>query len=190
MAPVPQAPDVSALPVPQAPDVSALPTPQGPESPAPATAELPPQPPPVDGGGFFNGVRRSFADFNAKMKEARHKLDEMNKQQADAAKQAAVATQEAMKNAADATKKAATAVVRWPNTRVIEISEACAAAGNGAPDCETAATKACRGKGFQTGQPVDVRTADKCPASLWISGQVPAAGQCPTETVVLRAVCQ
>jgi hypothetical protein len=161
----------------------------------PATGpSLPPQPPPADKRGFLNEFGRwweeSAANFNAKMKDARQKFDDLNKKQAESAKEAAAATQEAMKNAAEATKNAATAVVRLPNTRVIEVHEACAAAANGAPDCQVAATKACRGKGFETGQPLDVRTADKCPASLWISGQAPAPGQCSVETVVLRAVCQ
>jgi hypothetical protein len=170
-------------------------TPEKPASPSPGLS-LPPQPPPpaADKRGFLNDFGswwdKSVTDFNAKMKDARQKYDEMNKKQNDAAKEAAAATQEAMKNAAEATKKAATAVVRLPNTRVLEIHEPCAAAANGAPDCEAAATKACRGKGFETGQPLDVRTADKCAASLWISGQAPAADQCPVETVVLRAVCQ
>ncbi len=161
----------------------------------PATAPaLPPQPPPADKRGFLNNFgnwwEKSVDDFNSKMKDARQKFDEMNKQQNDAAKEAAAATQEAMKNAAEATKNAATSLVRLPNTRVIEARETCAAAGNGAPDCQAAATKVCRGKGFEIGQPLDVRTAEKCPASLWISGQAPAEGQCPIEIVVLRAVCQ
>jgi hypothetical protein len=164
------------------------------EKSAPPATGLPPQPPAVDKRGFLNDFGRwwdeSAANFNAKMKDARQKFDDMNKKQNDAAKEAAAATQDAMKNAAEATKNAATAVVRLPNTRVIEIRENCAAAANGAPDCQAAATKACRGKGFETGQALDVRTADKCPASLWISGQGPAEGQCPVETVVLRAVCQ
>jgi hypothetical protein len=172
----------AAAPVPAAP-ASAAPVQQ---APAP-TASLPPQPPPVEKRGFMTDFGhwwdKSVADFNAKMKDARQKFDDLNKKQN-------AATEEAMRNAAEATKKAATAVVRLPNTRVIEIREMCNAAANGAPDCEAAATKACRGKGFETGQPLDVRTADKCPASLWISGQTPSAGQCPVETVVLRAVCQ
>ena len=46
------------------------------------------------------------------------------------------------------------------------------------------------GKGFNTGQPLDIRTAEKCTASLWVSGQNPATADCPVETVVLRAACQ
>ena len=68
--------------------------------------------------------------------------------------------------------------------------EVCAIAGNGAADCATAATKACKAKGFETGQPLDVRTAEKCNASLWVSGQNPATADCPVETVLLRAACQ
>ncbi len=63
-------------------------------------------------------------------------------------------------------------------------------AGNGAPDCQTAATNACHAKGFSTGQPLDIRTAEKCTASLWVSGQNPGSTDCPVETVVLRAACQ
>ena len=165
-----------------------------PDRAAPANGtSLPPQPPPVgEQRGFFKDFQRwweqSITDFNAKMKDAKEKFDEISRKQNQAAKDAATATQDAMKNAAQATKDAATAIVRLPNTRVIETHETCTVAGNGAPDCQTAAAKACRGKGFDTGQPVDVRTADKCPASLWISGQ--AAAPCPVETVVLRAVCQ
>ena len=44
-------------------------------------------------------------------------------------------------------------------------------------------------QGFNTGQPLDVRTAEKCTASLWVSGQTGTA-ECPVETVVLRAACQ
>ena len=76
-------------------------------------------------------------------------------------------------------------------THVIEIQDVCATAGNGAPDCEAAATKACTVKGYKAGQPLDIRTAEKCKASLWVSGQQPQSpAECPVETVLLRAACQ
>ena len=53
-----------------------------------------------------------------------------------------------------------------------------------------AAANACKSKGFKDGQPLDVRTAEKCNASLWVSGQPSAPAECPIETVVLRAACQ
>jgi hypothetical protein len=91
-----------------------------------------------------------------------------------------------MKNAADAMVKSAT-------SKVIEIHAPCAIAGNGAADCATAAVNACKSKGFSDGQPLDVRTAEKCNASLWLQGQGQqhsATADCPIETVVLRAACQ
>ena len=168
---------------------------QTPATPAPA-ATSPTQPPPPSAAlpapapekrGFFDELSRwwndSVADFNAKWKEQQTKLDDFNKKSAEAAKDAAAATQQAMKNAADAVVKSAT-------SKVIETSEPCAIAGNGAADCASAAVNACKAKGFADGQPLDVRTAEKCNASLWLQGQRQAPAVCPIETVVLRAACQ
>ena len=165
-------------------------------APAAPGLTLPLQPPPASAAlpapadqqhGFFDDLGRwwhdSVADFNAKLKEQQSKLDDFNKKSAAAAKEAAAATQEAMTNAANA-------MVKFPTAKVIEIHELCAIAGNGAADCATAASNACKGKGFKDGQPLDVRTAEKCTASLWVSGQSSAAADCPVETVVLRAACQ
>ena len=60
------------------------------------------------------------------MKDSQSKMIDFNARANQAAKDAAVASQEAMKKAADAAKEAATAVVRLPNTRVIEVREKCA----------------------------------------------------------------
>ena len=174
----------------------------GPQQVAPQSAPqqtLPPQPSPPSAAaaqapaekrGFFDDLSSwwhdSVADFNAKLKEQQSKIDDFNKKSAEAAKDAATATQQVMKNAADAVVKSAT-------SKVIEIHAPCAIAGNGAADCASAAADACRGKGFSDGQPLDVRTAEKCNASLWLQGQGQqrsAAAECPVETVVLRAACQ
>jgi hypothetical protein len=151
---------------------------------APSSASaFPPQPPPAgapaEKRGFLNEFGqwwdKSVADFNAKLKEQQTKADDFNKQ-------SAAATKEAMKNAADA--------LRIPVSKIVEMHEVCATAGNGAPDCASAVTKACQAKGFKGGDPVDIRTAEKCSASLWVSGSTPPGGDCPNETVVLRAACQ
>jgi hypothetical protein len=180
---------------------AASPQAAGPQTAAPQPASapsagltLPPQPPPpqlagppTDKRGFLNDFKnwwdKSVADFNAKVKEQNSKLDAFNKTSNQAAQDAAAATQQAMKDAAQA-------MVHFPVSKIVETHEVCALAGNGAPDCQAAATNACQGKGFHTGQPVDIRTAEKCTASLWVSGQTPAAADCPVETVVLRATCQ
>lgn len=176
-------------------------TPVGPQPTAPSGAApvtLPLQPPasgaavpqaPAEKHGLFDDLSRwwqdSVADFNAKLKEQQSKIDDFNKKSAEAAKDAATATGQAMKNAADAMVKSAT-------SKVIEVHELCAIAGNGAADCASAAVNACKGKGFSDGQPLDVRTAEKCSASLWLQGQGQrsANAECPVETVVLRAACQ
>jgi hypothetical protein len=159
-------------------------TPPPPPQPPPPSAALPPPAP--EKRGFFDEMARwwhdSVADFNAKLKEQQSKLDDFNKKSADTAKDVAAATGKAMKNAADAVVKSAT-------SKVIEIQVPCAIAGNGAADCASAAVNACKGKGFADGQPLDVRTAEKCSASLWLQGQKQPA-DCAVETVVLRAACQ
>jgi hypothetical protein len=178
-----------------------MPQATAPATPSPATAAtapaqpgfiLPPQPPPPGAPAAASDDKKGFdlgqwwddsvANFKAKFKEQQSKIDDFNKQSADAAKGAATATSDAMKGAADA-------LVHLSTSKVIEVQETCPLAGNGAADCATAATNACKGKGYNSGQPLDVRTAEKCNASLWVSGQ-PAPTSCPEETVVLRVACQ
>jgi hypothetical protein len=95
-----------------------------------------------------------------------------------------------LKDAAQATKDAATAVVKLPITRMFEFHERCLVAGNGAPDCQTTATNACRTKGFDSGQPLDISTSQECPARVMLSGRPPVEGECKDVTVILRAVCR
>jgi hypothetical protein len=183
----------SQPPIAAAPSPAAGPaTPAAPQAaPAGALPALPPPvasplaPAPAEKHGFLNGFGhwwdQSIADFKAKMKEQQTQIDAFNKQSADAAKDAATATGQAMKNAADAMTHF---------SHVIEVQETCPVAGNGAADCATAATNVCKGKGYNAGEPLDVRTAEKCTASLWVSGQPPAQADCPVETVLLRAACQ
>jgi hypothetical protein len=162
--------------------------------PAPAPGSLPAQPSPANKPGFLHQLEvwwnDSFGDFNAKMKSAKDKLDDYNKQQNQAAKETSAATQQALKDAAQATKDAATAVVKLPVTRVFEFHDRCQVAGNGAPDCQTTATNACRTKGFDSGQPLDISTSQECPARVMLSGRPPVEGECKDVTVILRAVCR
>ncbi len=184
----PPQPPAANQPAATAPSPTPASSPASASAPAAATSSpsgLPAQP--AAKRGFLNDFGKwwdeSIANFNAKIKEQQSKLDESNKKSSEAMKEAATATQQAMKNAADA-------MAHFGTSKMIEVHEVCAVAGNGAPDCQAAATNACRGKGFGGGQPLDIRTAEKCTASLWVSGQPPAGGDCPVETVVLRAACQ
>src|SRR5271168_2690845 len=130
------------------------------QAPAPAPGAIPAQPSQANKPGFLHQLEvwwnDSFGDFDAKMKSAKDKLDDYNKQQNQAAKETSAATQQALKDAAQATKDAATAVVKLPTTRVFEFHERCQVAGNGAPDCQATAINACRTKGFDSGQPLDI----------------------------------
>jgi hypothetical protein len=92
--------------------------------------------------------------------------------------------------ARDAAKDATGAVIALPGTRAVTARERCAPAQNGAPDCLTAATTLCRGKGFQGGKILDTQTEQKCPAKLLLSGRAPNDGECATEIFVTRAMCQ
>ena len=162
--------------------------------PAPAPGSLPAQPSPANKPGFLHQLEvwwnDSFGDFNAKMKSAKDKLDDYNKQQNQAAKETSAATEQALKDAAQATKDAATAVVKLPISRVFEFHDRCQVAGNGAPDCQTTATNACRTKGFDSGQPLDISTSQECPPRVMLSGRPPVEGECKDVTVILRAVCR
>ena len=106
-----------------------------------------------------------------------------------AAATATGAATDAMKGAVEVTKNAATAIVRLPNTRVVELRETCARAPNGGSDCAAAAANGCRAKGFNGGNPLDTRTAEKCDPKPPQPGQMPGL-RCASETVVIRAVCQ
>src|SRR5215467_5938871 len=90
----------------------------------------------------------------------------------------------------DAAKDATGAVMGLPNARIVTVRERCAAAQNGAPDCQAAAAAACRGKGFQTGKTVDTQSEHKCPAQVLLKGHAPNDAECSTEIFVTRAVCQ
>jgi hypothetical protein len=153
----------------------ATPTQSAPATPAPAPQGkglFPAQPPPADKPGFVYALGRWWDNTHG------------------GADEAAQATQDALNKAAEATKNAATAIMRLPTARFIEVHERCGLAPNGAPDCRSAATVACRAKGFNAGNPVNVQSSENCPPAVWMSGRGPAAGECPQETVVLMAACQ
>jgi hypothetical protein len=167
----------------------------------PARGEFPVQPPPAEKPGFiyefgrwWDSTRGKFEDLgkqsDAAAKEAAAATQGAVQSATQATKGAADATENAVKGAAEATKNAANTIFRLPGLRVVEVHQLCNVAPNGAPDCRTAATNACRTKGFTSGRPVDVRSSQNCPPAVWLSGRNPSAGECPEETVVLMAACQ
>ncbi len=187
--------------------IGQFPPAQAPAS-VPAHGQFPVQPPPAEKPGFiyefgrwWDTTRGKFEEFGKKSdaaakeaaaatKGAVQGAADATKGAADATRGAATATENAVKGAAEATKDAATTIFRLPGMRVVEVHQLCNVAPNGAPDCRTAATNACRTKGFTSGRPVDVRSSQNCPPAVWMSDRDPSAGECPEETVVLMAACQ
>jgi len=174
---------------PASPAVAAPQAPAAPAAPGAATSQSSANRP-----GFLHQLGvwwdDSFGDFGAKMRAAKDRFDDYNKQQDQAAREASSATEQALKDAAQATKDAANAMVKLPATRMFELTDRCAVAGNGAPDCQTTANNACRAKGFGTGRPLDVSSAQECPARVMLSGRPPVEGECRNVTTLLRVVCQ
>ncbi len=153
------------------------------------------QPPPASRPGFLHQLKVwwddsvSFVDHT--IRGTGSTVDDLHRKSSEAAKGAAATAQDAMKGAADVTKDAADTLLRLPNTRVVDMHEDCERAPNGAPDCAAAAGLACRARGFKGGQPLDVRTAEKCDTTQALrSGQVPTRSICRIESWITRAVCQ
>ena len=85
---------------------------------------------------------------------------------------------------------AAGTVARLPGTNIVSGHELCAAAPNGAPDCNGASVALCKSKGFQRGNSLDITSAFKCPAQMWREGRAPNPQECSDEAFVSRAICQ
>jgi hypothetical protein len=143
------------------------------DPPPAAPAASPPTPQPGFIDAFSRWLEEGAARFKTNMQGAQEKLDRLGNQ------------------AREATKEATGAVVGLPNTRVVSARERCAAAQNGAPDCQTAAATLCRGKGFQTGKILDTQTEQKCSSGRFLlEGRAPSSSECPTLIFVTRAMCQ
>jgi hypothetical protein len=66
----------------------------------------------------------------------------------------------------------------------------CVAAANGAPDCLAATEALCKSKGFTAGNSLDIQSAQRCKAHVWLSGRAAEPSDCTTESFVTRAVCR
>ncbi len=137
--------------------------------------------------GLLENIGRWFEDsaarFNSTLRATRGTLDDLGDKASGAAKGAADVAKDAAKDTVDT-------VARLPGARIVEGRERCTAAANGAPDCRVAADAVCRGKGFVSGKSVDIQSAQKCPARIWLSGRKPDPSECETESFVVKAVCQ
>jgi hypothetical protein len=161
--------------------------PMAPAAPQLAPQALPPaQPltPPAQKEGFFDALGKwwdkSAAEWDAGMKKLKSSIDETNERNAKAAA-------DATRDAVTATRDATDALIKLPTIRIIEGKERCLLAPNGSPDCNAAAEKICKGKGFTSGKSADIESARKCSARALLSR---SDADCVNETIVIRAACQ
>ncbi len=127
-------------------------------------------------GGFFGTIGRWFDDslagLQSTLKGTRDQFETFGGQ------------------ATGIAKDAAGAVTKIPVATVVIGRERCETAPNGAPDCRNAVAALCRTKGFEQGRSLDVSTAQKCPAQVWLSGRQANPSECTDESFVTRAMCQ
>jgi hypothetical protein len=143
-----------------------------PTPPAPVEPPAVDAPPPSSRPGFLDALGRWFGDSRATIDSGVR------------------STQETLGTLGGQAKDAAGSVVAIPGTRVITGRQLCPPAANGAPDCQQGVDALCRAKGFQGGRTLDVTSAQRCPARVWIENRPPKEGECRMETFVTRAVCQ
>jgi hypothetical protein len=159
---------------------------QAPLAPSDQPSAPPPLPPaeaaPPKKDGFFDALEKwwdkSAADFKAgvdKSQDDWRKLNERN--------------EKAAKDAAAAAKEAAEALSKLSSTRIVEGRETCTVAPNGSPDCNAAAEKICKAKGFAIGTSADIQTNKKCSVRAWLSRDS-SESACTMETIVTKAACQ
>jgi hypothetical protein len=178
-------------------------------APAPSAVDAAPPPaaPQTNRPGFIDTFGRWMEDSanaaKSGLDSARNAIGNLGGQAGGAAKGAADAATGVAKGAADvasgaaqgvsnaatgAAKGAADAVTRPLTTRFANGRERCIVAANGAPDCRVAAAHLCKTAGYAGGSSVDMQSAEKCPARVYLVGRQP--GDCSMEHYVTRAMCQ
>jgi hypothetical protein len=133
-------------------------------------------PPPSHRPGFLDALGRWFGS-------SREVIDSQVKTTQDAI--GAIGSR-----ATDAARDAAGSVTAVPGTRIITGRQLCPPAPNGAPDCQQGVDALCRANGLQSGRTLEIRSSQRCPTKVWISGRSPKEGECRLETHVVRAACQ
>lgn len=152
--------------------------PVAPAAEPPSAAEPPPKSNPglvEEIGKLFKnsvtGLRDSASGLTSKLPSARETIDGINS---------------SAKDATDGlTRLAPIGAQTMVSGRI-----ACPAATNGAPDCKVASDKLCKDRGYKEGKSIDIESAEKCSARVYLSGRTGAPGECRTENFVTRAVCQ
>jgi hypothetical protein len=145
-------------------------------APAPQVQPMPSAPPvepsPRSNPGLVEELgkllRNSASSLSSTLKDSREAIEDLNSR------------------ARDATED----LPRLGPQTVVHGRTVCPLAANGAPDCRTASNELCKSKGYKDGKSVDIESAEKCSAKVYLSGRTGAPGECRTENYVTSAVCQ
>jgi hypothetical protein len=158
----------SSAPTAQSPAQQTAP---GPSEPPGDTA--PPANPPAheENPGLINEIEKMFSKLPP-LKSPGETIDDLNTR------------------AKDAAKDASDSLSRLTSSSMVSGRVACAASGNGAPDCKTASDKLCQTKGFKEGKSLTTDSAEACSAKVLIPGRTRKPDDCRTDTYVTRAMCQ
>ena len=139
---------------------------------APAPAAPPASPTPQGNPGLVEELgkllRNSASSLSSTLKDSRDVIEGLNSR------------------ARDATED----LPRLGPQTVVHGRTVCPLAPNGAPDCKAASDRLCKAKGYKEGKSVDIESAEKCSAKVYLSGRTGAPGECRTENYVTSAVCQ
>jgi hypothetical protein len=152
----------------------------------PPSAQTSPLQPPAHKPGAMEAFGRWFDDSAANMRRG---FDEMWKGMGSASQGTADVAGAMTKGTVDAAKGTVDALGKLGGSRIVSGREKCLLAPNGAPDCQAAAIRICKAAGFNTGSSADFVTSEECPASAYANGRKPKPGECPVESVVIKAVC-
>jgi hypothetical protein len=146
--------------------------------------------------GAGHGERTQQAPAPDALHRFTHWLDRSVTDVRDGFKRAVTAVQQAGDRTHDAVKGAAADAtgrlgsLQHLHMQVVAVRQRCVVAANGAPDCRRTAEAICRAHGFASGKSLEIQSAEKCPLTALIGGRGSSAGECHTETYILRSVCQ
>jgi hypothetical protein len=170
-------PPQTAAPQPSAPQTAPQAAPQAPAA-TPAAPSTPPVAPPPAAPASNPGL---VEEFNKLLKKSADGLSSTFSWTVKGSQQSFEDLNARAKDATDSLTRVQS---------VVTGRSSCPVSSNGAPDCESASEKMCKAKGYKSGKSLDIETAEKCSAKVYISGRTGAPGECRTENFVTRAVCQ
>jgi len=76
-----------------------------------------------------------------------------------------------------------------PTAQIVYASERCASSGSGGPDCGEAAARVCKTKGFSSGKPVDVASANACRLNSSPALRPGVVATCRTKYELTASLC-